>query len=56
MIAYGKRSFRVVTLDGELIETSGAMSGGGKEKQRGKMGTQVGKNAKFSTLNFHHNS
>jgi chromosome segregation ATPase len=40
-IAYGARRFRVVTLNGEMIETSGAMSGGGKEKMHGKMGTQA---------------
>lgn len=33
---YGKR-WRVVTLDGKLIETSGAMSGGGKAVRRGGM-------------------
>merc|ERR1712203_1106931 len=40
-IAYGKTRYRVITLNGELIETSGAMSGGGNQKQQGKMGTQV---------------
>ncbi len=43
-IAYhqGKR-FRVVTLDGQLIETSGTMAGGGAAKQRGAMrGAKVG--------------
>jgi len=33
----------VVTLEGETIEISGAMTGGGGPKQRGKMGTQVPK-------------
>ena len=42
-IAYGKTRYRVITLNGELIETSGAMSGGGNQKQQGKMGTQVTK-------------
>ena len=40
-IAYGAKRYRVVTLDGGLIETSGAMAGGGREKMQGKMGTQV---------------
>jgi len=40
-IAYGKQRYRVVTLKGELIETSGAMSGGGNAVSKGKMGTQV---------------
>lgn len=35
-IAYGARRFRVVTLDGVLIDTSGTMSGGG-QKARGRM-------------------
>jgi len=33
---FGKR-WRVVTVDGKLIETSGTMSGGGKSVQKGKM-------------------
>jgi len=37
---YGKR-WRVVTLDGKLIETSGTMSGGGKSVQKGKMKLSV---------------
>ena len=40
-IAFGAKRFRVVTLSGDLIETSGAMSGGGREKMSGKMGTQI---------------
>ncbi|GAB5591511.1 Structural maintenance of chromosomes protein 4 [Umbelopsis nana] len=36
-IAYGKRRWRVVTLDGKLIEKSGAMTGGGSRPQRGAM-------------------
>lgn len=35
-IAYGKKRWRVVTLKGDLIETSGTMSGGGKTVLRGK--------------------
>jgi len=40
-VAYGAKRFRVVTLSGELIETSGTMSGGGRSKMTGKMGQQV---------------
>jgi len=31
-LAYGNQRYRVVTLNGELIESSGAMSGGGRPK------------------------
>ncbi|XP_050086478.1 structural maintenance of chromosomes protein 4 [Anopheles aquasalis] len=40
-IAYGRRRYRVVTLGGDVIETSGTMSGGGRSQHRGRMGTQV---------------
>ncbi|XP_066249114.1 structural maintenance of chromosomes protein 4 [Euwallacea similis] len=40
-IAYGARRYRVVTLKGDLIETSGTMSGGGKRVLRGRMGRSV---------------
>ncbi|KAJ8924806.1 hypothetical protein NQ315_000960 [Exocentrus adspersus] len=40
-IAYGAQRFRVVTLRGDLIETSGTMSGGGKTVSRGRMGQKV---------------
>ncbi|XP_055593544.1 structural maintenance of chromosomes protein 4 [Uranotaenia lowii] len=40
-IAYGARRYRVVTLNGDVIETSGTMSGGGRSMQRGRMGTKV---------------
>ncbi|KAL5289712.1 SMC4 family protein [Megaselia abdita] len=53
-IAYGNQRFRVVTLAGEVIETSGTMSGGGKTQFRGKMGEQVqtktGRNANTSMI------
>ncbi|KAL7542434.1 hypothetical protein ACHAXR_011785 [Thalassiosira sp. AJA248-18] len=39
---FGKR-WRVVTIDGKLIETSGTMSGGGKNVQKGKMKLSNGK-------------
>ncbi|KAI9330264.1 RecF/RecN/SMC [Zopfochytrium polystomum] len=41
-IAYGANRFRVVTLEGQLIDTSGTMSGGGQKPLRGGM------SAKFS--------
>ncbi|GAM21303.1 hypothetical protein SAMD00019534_044780, partial [Acytostelium subglobosum LB1] len=40
-IAYGSKRYRVVTLDGALIDTSGAMSGGGNKVMRGAMGSRV---------------
>lgn len=40
-IAYGRQRFRVVTLKGDLIETSGTMSGGGNRVSRGRMGQSV---------------
>lgn len=39
-IAYGKKRWRVVTLGGDLIDTSGAMSGGGTRVQRGGMSSK----------------
>jgi len=39
---FGKR-WRVVTVDGKLIETSGTMSGGGKSVRRGGMKLSVSK-------------
>ena len=38
-IAFGAKRFRVVTASGEMIETSGVMSGGGSNPIRGKMGS-----------------
>lgn len=40
-IAYGRQRYRVVTLKGDVIETSGTMSGGGRTQFRGKMGEKV---------------
>lgn len=40
-IAYGRQRYRVVTLEGGVIETSGTMSGGGRTQLRGKMGQKV---------------
>jgi structural maintenance of chromosome 4 len=39
-ISYGKRRWRVVTLQGGLIETSGTMSGGGTRVMRGGMSSK----------------
>ncbi|KAG1471270.1 hypothetical protein G6F56_002222 [Rhizopus delemar] len=36
-IAYGEKRWRVVTMDGKLIEKSGAMTGGGNKQLRGAM-------------------
>uniref|UniRef100_F7ADN1 Structural maintenance of chromosomes protein n=1 Tax=Ciona intestinalis TaxID=7719 RepID=F7ADN1_CIOIN len=41
-VAYDKkRRWRVVTLQGELIDTSGTMSGGGNRVSRGRMGSNI---------------
>ncbi|ROW02482.1 hypothetical protein VMCG_06087 [Cytospora schulzeri] len=40
-IAYGAKRWRVVTLDGELIDKSGTMSGGGQSKKRGLMSSKL---------------
>ncbi|KAH7138178.1 condensin subunit Cut3 [Dendryphion nanum] len=40
-IAYGARRWRVVTLDGQLIEKSGAMSGGGTRVAKGGMSSKI---------------
>lgn len=40
-IAYGATRFRVVSLQGDVIETSGTMSGGGRSQMRGRMGQSV---------------
>ncbi|KAK1251829.1 hypothetical protein MKX07_007308 [Trichoderma sp. CBMAI-0711] len=40
-IAYGARRWRVVTLDGELIDKSGTMSGGGSTVKRGLMSSKL---------------
>lgn len=40
-IAFGARRWRVVTLDGKLIDTSGTMAGGGSRVIRGLMGSKV---------------
>ena len=40
-IAYGARRWRVVTLDGQLIDVSGTMSGGGNRVARGGMSSKL---------------
>ncbi|OZJ03932.1 hypothetical protein BZG36_03614 [Bifiguratus adelaidae] len=39
-IAYGRQRWRVVTLDGQLIDKSGTMSGGGNTVSRGAMSSK----------------
>jgi structural maintenance of chromosome 4 len=41
-IAYGAKRWRVVTLQGELIDKSGTMSGGGSTVKRGLMSSTLG--------------
>ncbi|KAG0376043.1 hypothetical protein BGX24_008366 [Mortierella sp. AD032] len=40
-IAYGKQRWRVVTLDGQLIDKSGTMTGGGTRVNRGAMSSTL---------------
>ncbi|KAH8111883.1 RecF/RecN/SMC [Phellopilus nigrolimitatus] len=40
-IAFGQRRWRVVTLTGQLIDTSGTMSGGGTHVSRGAMSSKL---------------
>uniref|UniRef100_A0A1B0CS89 Structural maintenance of chromosomes protein n=1 Tax=Lutzomyia longipalpis TaxID=7200 RepID=A0A1B0CS89_LUTLO len=40
-IAYGATRYRTVSLKGDVIETSGTMSGGGRSVVRGRMGQHV---------------
>ncbi|KAJ4290906.1 Structural maintenance of chromosomes protein 4 [Kalmusia sp. IMI 367209] len=40
-VAYSAKRWRVVTLSGELIETSGTMSGGGTRVEKGKMSSKL---------------
>ncbi len=41
LIAYGARRWRVVTLDGQLIDVSGTMSGGGTRVAKGGMSSKL---------------
>lgn len=47
-VAYGKQRYRVVTLDGKLIDLSGTMSGGGNFKARGMMKSEQQSNSAFT--------
>lgn len=50
-IAYGAQRYRVVTLNGDQIEISGTMSGGGKNPMKGRMKSTVQtKTAKRTSL------
>lgn len=40
-VAYGAQRWRVVTLDGQLIDKSGAMTGGGTTVSRGRMSSKL---------------
>lgn len=44
-IAYGAKRWRVVTLAGQMFETSGTMSGGGSQPQRGGMSSKFASEA-----------
>ncbi|KAG6878031.1 hypothetical protein C0993_000571 [Termitomyces sp. T159_Od127] len=44
-IAYGAKRWKVVTLSGQLIETSGTMSGGGSQPARGAMSSKLASDA-----------
>ncbi|KDQ18233.1 hypothetical protein BOTBODRAFT_29575 [Botryobasidium botryosum FD-172 SS1] len=44
-IAYGQRRWRVVTLAGQLIDTSGTMSGGGTRVAKGGMSSKLASDA-----------
>ncbi|KAI6185586.1 Structural maintenance of chromosomes protein [Aphelenchoides besseyi] len=44
--------WRVVTLRGDVIETSGTMSGGGRQELRGRMGNQVRAESQESSRNW----
>uniref|UniRef100_A0A1I8EQI3 Structural maintenance of chromosomes protein 4 n=2 Tax=Wuchereria bancrofti TaxID=6293 RepID=A0A1I8EQI3_WUCBA len=37
----GSKRYRVVTLKGEVVETSGSMTGGGRSERRGRIGQKV---------------
>lgn len=50
-IAYGRQRYRVVSVDGGVIEMSGTMSGGGRTQFRGKMGEQVKTKTARQSLN-----
>lgn len=49
-VAYGAKRYKVVTLDGKVVDTSGAMSGGGSHQARGAMKLTSNSNLKDSEL------
>ncbi|KAA8915430.1 hypothetical protein TRICI_002420 [Trichomonascus ciferrii] len=49
-IAYGKKRYRVVALDGTLIDTSGTMSGGGNTKKSGAMKDKIEESVSEETI------
>ena len=52
-IAYGAKRWRVVTLDGQLIDKSGTMAGGGQRVARGKMSSkQVAETTREAVVKF----
>lgn len=55
-IAYGKTRYRVVTLQGQLLDQSGTMSGGGKTVCRGRMGSSIASEVDPKELNNMENS
>lgn len=49
-VAYGAKRWKVVTLDGKVVDTSGTMSGGGNYAARG--GMKLASNAKSDTSDY----
>ncbi|KAK9457885.1 hypothetical protein V1511DRAFT_455014 [Dipodascopsis uninucleata] len=49
-IAYGRKRWRVVTLDGKLIDMSGTMSGGGNRVSKGFMRSKLKENVSEKAL------
>ncbi|KAF1920585.1 RecF/RecN/SMC [Ampelomyces quisqualis] len=50
-IAYGAKRWRVVTLDGNLIDTAGTMSGGGSRVVKGKMSSKLASDVSKDQVN-----
>jgi structural maintenance of chromosome 4 len=50
-IAYGAKRWRVVTLDGKLIDTAGTMSGGGSRVVKGKMSSKLASDVSKDQVN-----
>jgi structural maintenance of chromosome 4 len=49
-IAYGAERWRVVTLNGELIEKAGTMTGGGSSVSKGRMSSKIAQQVSKDTL------